>query len=456
MAGRSSGTGNNCLFHCFTHVLFSKHGPRDIPSTPGFQGLCEAAKEYYGLDSFDENDLKQLNQAFPHPLERELIWGPVFRQMLINSLKARDAVANEELIASLEKGDSVYLNDFMRLAESFNAEVHFRNEYDSAGEQFSEHEDPTWRFFVAHKKAGSGHYEFYYESNEPDSDELKPHNEKMGSPDSDTQLYDYTDTHFAEVGKIIGTMQRAAAIKRIVRAGLEVSDKSAMTHSSDALSDERSPPIGLSFAADDEIDLEQEKEVVFEIFNKPRGITSPTVSDVTSISASASQSTSESMEVDQAPEPVKYFNTEFKNALELAFKEDDGYTIDFDKFDEGVVTIEGDQGSITIEKTPDSTRFTGSSDNLDDIVAAYKAYEKSTQAKSVEYELSSSDEETAMDFATKLHEQGIDLKEIVQITIDGRDLKEEERRAFLKKIDPELDFEDKQEKRTSLGMGSKR
>lgn len=457
MAGRSSATGNNCIFHCFTHVLFSEHGPKEIASTPGFQSLCEAVKDYYGLDSFNKSDLEKLNQTFSHPLERELIWGPVFRQLLIERLKKQDAEANAELIASLEKGDSVYLEDFVGLAESFNAEVHSRNEYDDAGEKFNENEDATWRFFVAHKKAGSGHYEFYYETNEPESEDLNPHNEKMGLPNPDTQWHDYANTHFVQVSSIVGTMQRAAAIKRIVKAGLEATDQPALARSRDALSDERSPS-GLSFATEVEIDPEDDKEVVFEVFDKPRGTASPSVSDPTSMSISDSQSSSasKSMEEKQAPDQVKFFNVELKEALEKAFTEDDGYTINFDKFDEGFVTIESENGSVQIEKTAEGTRFRGSSDNLDDIVAAYKAYEESTEASSVEYELSSSDDETAMAFATKLHEQGLDLKEIVLITIDGKPLQEEERRAFLKKIDPTIEFEEKQEKRTSLGMSSKR
>lgn len=447
MPGITSATNQNCLFHCFAHVLFSQGDPH-IQQTPGYRALITATKDYYQIDDeFDESDIDDINEEFTSPLERELIWGPVFRQLMISEM-SKAIPQNAVAIQRLKIGQEVYVEDFAPIAALFGANVTVTNEYDT-NEDSWETENSLFNFNLVHKSVGGGHYEFYFGDRE-DTELEVAHNQAIGEPDSETRLYDYSQTALAEAYAIADDAKaRANKIKEIVNARLQDlwygSSSSASTSYSSSTSasvdDAVAPATGLEFVDDVEVN---EADDHIELICRTQRAEDP---DVVSLDGFSSQS--------EDAEKVRKiaFERAFIQRLQEIFPVDENWDLDLEEEAEGKITASCDGRSIYIDATAEGTIFSGSAQDVDKILEAAMAYEDTLEDNEIlEYELSAGDEEVAVDFLAKLSASGVDIRKVTDIKIAGQYYNDKEWKELLQKANPDIKFEEENKQSARRGL----
>ncbi len=386
MQSLATSNGNNCLFHCFTHVLFNlpEGQYNQVKQTQGYNKLLENFKGYYGLATVPtEEEIRELNNTFSDPLEREAVWGPVLRQMLRNEF-SDVGITEVSLIAD---------EDFAKLLELFEFNITVEHPYDELAPPIKHEavETPIFTLEVSHIREGGGHYNFAY-PNDDDNTKAGAHNAKVVI-NHDTHQADFSHTQFAEFNDIVGADERSTYVKDIVREKLL-------------------PPSPLGF-----VPLVREEDEL-----------SAEVDDVIELKARHSQENDKDIpEIEMENGFPKAFMDMLpdlfpKDAWDLNI-EDGSIEID-DKFD--------DDRYITIEKEDYGVSFSGPTSNFDDIIRAAKAYDTALgDDAGIEYELEAGNKEQAIEFLQKMKAAGMNFDSVTSMIIDGESYDEAETQTFI-------------------------
>ena len=199
----ASASGNNCLLHCFIHVLFNLSAEKNdrVAQTSGYQKLLIHFQEYYGLDERPSREgIEKLNNDFPHPLEREVIWGPVFRKFLISVLDLQ--VDNDQAeIDDLKKGGTIPDEYFSKVVNLFNFNMIAANSYRDIADPIEYGlEDQSLVISTLKVVHNRNHYNFEFSDDQGDA-KANAHHEQMSRLDEHDR-HDLSGTQFGDFFEI--------------------------------------------------------------------------------------------------------------------------------------------------------------------------------------------------------------------------------------------------------------
>ncbi len=170
MLASAGANGNNCSFHCLAHTwhhFINQHLSQPhflvelIKAYPIYHDILQTTNEVYALNLPNITSLIELNNALPHPYDRELFWGRVFREVLAQHLpeeRSRDECAPGKLIAEEDIG---LLASLMGAKLTVYGAYHHQSKK-QVYESFSCAPKSGHAFEVKlyHTHKGGGHYDF--------------------------------------------------------------------------------------------------------------------------------------------------------------------------------------------------------------------------------------------------------------------------------------------------------
>lgn len=173
----AGGKNNNCFLHCLIHSIFS--APPEVQASimqrPAMQELLEEFKRYYNLERVPTaEDVAAINAQYPHPWDRETIWGSVFRQYLLRG----DGLVTEKELDSVTGTQPIYDDIGARLANALGISINLHpSESDDPGFILSTPaENHLFAIEIFHRPpAKEGHYDFKY-PNDADGAKSRAHN----------------------------------------------------------------------------------------------------------------------------------------------------------------------------------------------------------------------------------------------------------------------------------------
>lgn len=163
---------NNCALHCFAHTLFSLGDEKikEIATTnaAAFSLLCEEFKRYYAIEEpIDLDFILQFNKTVTHPYEREIIWGPILRNVLVK-------LQPEDLQQYVAKDTPIGIDPLTMLATAFGAKLEVNDEANKKHDYLLQEQQHIWTMKLYHSDKGGGHWNFSY----PDPSLNEQHNAK--------------------------------------------------------------------------------------------------------------------------------------------------------------------------------------------------------------------------------------------------------------------------------------
>jgi len=441
----ATGSSNNCLLHCFAHVLFDL--PADkyeaVVKTTGYQSLLQHFGEYYGVETPARDDIDALNTDYATPLERELIWGPVLRQLLIAKLEEKaDKTDSEELeIANLRKGNTAIRDsDFVKVLRDFDVNLVVENSFDNIekAKTYPEYDvtEPSFVFNVIHRAAGGGHYDFYF-VDDPSDVKAKSHNLSFQFKKDDSGLLDYSGTHFSDIVNTEGENEREILLKNLIQehkalnslAKIELGTQENMLGFSFEIEEFEADSLNSELDDDDEID---------EI-------------DVTKLNIRA-KSNNDNEESKIELDPITGFPLEFVQKLDMMFPETDNWELRKEK---GTIRVEGNDQFIKVKQEDFGVSFSGSSNSFGNMIQAANAYSQSLKEETeVEFELEATSEEQAIAFLKEM-EGKVDMKLVTSVRIKGVELDDVGMKNLQLKISPSIEQDETASvtKKRSLSRG---
>lgn len=98
----ASAWRHNCGLNCLTHFLSEKVLSGEIQrlysKDPGYQLVLKEFQDYYKLSVVPTwRDIEALLKKYPHPLDREVIFGPVFRKCLMPIISQKHEILEQEI-----------------------------------------------------------------------------------------------------------------------------------------------------------------------------------------------------------------------------------------------------------------------------------------------------------------------------------------------------------------------
>lgn len=180
----ASGHKMNCSLHGIMHTWLAQKEATiraQINQYPIFQELVRSCLERYGLPTEDSvNTFLDLMERFNHPRDREIILGPVLRNMLQDNVPLNEI---HEVIDDEEIPDDLlhHLTTQMGAKLVIHNTTEFRSVQQSV-EYLPQEGHYTWEVHLYHV---GGHYNFKLHTN----GQCRAHNQKMNNPDS-AQLFE--------------------------------------------------------------------------------------------------------------------------------------------------------------------------------------------------------------------------------------------------------------------------
>ncbi len=164
---------NNCALHCFAHTLFSlvdeKIKEIAAANTAAFPLLYEEFKRYYAIEeSVDLEFILCFNKTITHPYEREIIWGPVLRNVIVK-------LQPEDLQQYVAKDVPIGIDPLTMLATAFGAKLEVNDEANKNHDYLPQEQQHIWTMKLYHSDQGGGHWNFSY----PDPALNEQHNAKF-------------------------------------------------------------------------------------------------------------------------------------------------------------------------------------------------------------------------------------------------------------------------------------
>lgn len=401
MTALASGASNNCLLHCFAHTLFNL--PEDkyaaVVGTEGYKNLLVAFGQYYGVETPSRENIDALNKDYTHPLERELIWGPVFRQMLIAKLEEKEDKTEDEQaeIVNLREENGIQDTDFAKIAGQFGVTMSIHSDQQSDIEiDPMEPNKKICTFDVIHNvlESGHNHYNFKFVDDERDNI-ARNHNQHFKLKSNDLGLLNYSETKLEYIAEIDIPKERVILMKALLQ-GHQALKK---------LQEEE-----VQEAEDNQINM----GVVIEEYVADER-------DVTKFSAKANpkQGNDEEPKKEIALDLLTGFPLEFVQQLDIIFPRAGNWSLEKKM---GKIGIEGNEQVIEIKQEDYRVSFSGTSNSFEKMIEAANAYGKSLGADAgVEYELETSSEEQALAFLKEM-KGDVDMTLVTTIKIGDKTL----------------------------------
>lgn len=399
---RASSFSNNCAFHCVAltwlnlplekiEALYQRY--------PIYKKIIRNFYEYYDLKGEPtlENFLKVVN-GFTHPYDKEVLLGPVLRNVLQNEMMDKGKNANEIAIGKEVADDNLAI-----LTQSMGAHlfVQTKQKYQDIPHQ-GEYtvDDPLWELRIFHDKV---HYNFTYANeglNRQHNDlyEVDEYNALVPKKNADIKSL------LQEAAKITGVKERNEAITRIVQAKYSEL-KPLASKRKDFYS-----PLSTS-----------RKMVGFAIDPKPED--TPVLIARTPLS----------------PKKVKYSAKQIEAMYEEKLKKVfpiESWEHQSNEHKIKITSKDVKNRKLLIKKNSDGVQFSGGKNIENEIAKAANAYKEVCEAtrQKVVFQITAKDEEQAHAFLVTLQQNHFDISQISSIHCKGVDLKGESLESFTQRL----------------------
>jgi hypothetical protein len=161
---------NNCGLHCLAHLWMQRLSAMKqedvealVHDKPIYNAILNEANMHYKCNLKNFSELLSLDSTFPHPLDREIFWGPVLRNTLIRMLPKEEKglledykIIDEQLLAKLANAMGISLVFHIRIKNDKGEEEIVPLEPAYPGE------NELMIINLYHTQKGGGHYDFSF------------------------------------------------------------------------------------------------------------------------------------------------------------------------------------------------------------------------------------------------------------------------------------------------------
>lgn len=422
----SSGFGNNCLLHCMVHSLFSLSETqlKQIAARPAFDSLMKTFKDHYKLSKEPNLDMViYLNRTLKSPTDIEIVWGPVFRELLLQTVEG-----NEELFKEINNDQPIPDETGALVAKMFGVSLTVHHAFSSVQGPITYFaDDKICHVNVYHSvlDGGASHYNFDY-PNDENGVKARQHNNNRNSVESKILRGSHQDISNADVRK------------KIVKDFLE-NDMNWM---------EKTSRKGVRM----EVPIRDPKPA-FELKIKRKPISTNTedagASAVNTHSDAVTTPPNVTTTPDAADATIIYSKEFHERLLTLFSREHWQHHLDGNKL--SIAHLTNKSRVVDIVRCPksDDITFTCGANGTDDMLLSAIAYQE-TMAPDCRYELMVGSKEQAATMLLKMKETGFNINKLDSVTIGnkalvGNDLQKLMQEVFQK---PVVDESDKVENRS--------
>lgn len=409
IVAKASGYQNNCAFHCVA-LSWLDLPPEKIEALyqayPVYKQILKKFYEYYQLE--EEPDLAQflkMMQGFKHPYDKEILLGPVLRNVL-QEIMVQEKLNPEEIALGKFVPDDRLALLTARMGASLRIHSDLRVG-DVIPQEYYQVDDAQWSIEIYHENV---HYNFSYESEEKNRWHNKQYyvdtiyNKRLPQKSS-------TDHALLEdAAEVVGAKEQKAAILQVMRAKYD--------EIKEQIPRKKASPFS---------PMASRNVVGFAMDIKPQASLPELIVKV--IPDTKAKAAKKSIIESDA------FNHAFEQKLKVAFSAE-VWKLESTAERIKISSKSSPENKIHVTKISNGMKFSGTKNTQSEVARAANCFKEVCQDnhQKVTFQVSAQNEAQALVFLKNLQDSHFDIRQITAIHCQGTELKGESLESYTQKL----------------------